>query len=129
MSATRSSLCGGRGPNPQRPIRACFGAKRRLSPSAPPAYRARFGEAPAFRAAIHAGPVVFGELGAAKKEIALIGDAMNTAARILEAARDSGASVLISAGYYERMKAPLHGVVAKALGPDCLCVANWSRCR
>ena len=42
---------------------------------------------------------MIGELGAQKKEIALIGDAMNTAARILEAARETGASVLISAPY------------------------------
>ena len=107
------------GANPEQPIRACLAARRRLKERAA-AYRARFGEAPDFRAAIHAGPVVIGELGAQKKEIALIGDAMNTAARILEAARETGASALISASYYERLARALPGVAVERLAPVAL---------
>jgi adenylate cyclase len=104
------------GTDPQQPIHACLAARRRLLGRAG-AYAAAFGETPDFRAAIHAGPVVIGELGAQKKEIALIGDAMNTAARILEVARETGAAVLISAPYYERMTRALVGVAAERLAP------------
>ena len=86
---------------PSGPIRACFAARKRLAAPRRRLSRRVSARRPAFRAAIHAGRVVIGELGAQKKEIALIGDAMNTAARILEAARETGASVLISAPYFE----------------------------
>jgi adenylate cyclase len=99
-----------------RPIRATFAARRRLAERAS-AYRAAFGETPDFRAAIHAGAVVIGELGAGKKEIALIGDAMNTAARILEAARETGASALISAPYFDRLGGTPAGFRALRLAP------------
>ena len=104
------------GTDPARPIRACFAARGRLAARAW-VYRDAFGETPAFRAAIHAGPVVIGELGARKKEIALIGDAMNTAARILEAARATGSQVLISAPFFERIGQKLQGVAARPLPP------------
>jgi adenylate cyclase len=70
-----------------------------------------------FRAAIHEGPVVLGELGAGRKEIALIGDAMNVAARLLEAARDTGAFAIISGPLYDRLAAPPPGLVGERLGP------------
>ena len=41
-------------------------------------YRSRFGMVPAFRAALHAGPVVVGEIGDSKLEIVLLGDTVNT---------------------------------------------------
>jgi adenylate cyclase len=107
------------GTDPLRPIRATFAAQKRLAARAA-VYRADFGETPAFRAAIHAGAVVIGELGDQKKEIALIGDAMNTAARILEAAREDGASALISAPYYDSMSAAPDGISARRLTPISL---------
>jgi adenylate cyclase len=104
------------GTDAQQPIRACFSCQQRFVARAAN-YRSAFGATPAFRAAIHAGPVVVGELGAQKKEIALIGDAMNTTARILEAARDAGAALLVSAPLFDRMRAPLVGVEARRLPP------------
>ncbi len=115
------------GTDPMQPIRATFAARRRLGGRGP-AYRAEFGETPAFRAAIHAGAVVIGELGAQKKEIALIGDAMNTAARILEAARETGASALISAPYFDRLGATPPGFSASGWRPSP-CAANPRLCR
>jgi adenylate cyclase len=107
------------GTDPMRPIRATFAARRRLGERAV-VYRAEFGEVPDFRAAIHAGAVVIGELGAGKKEIALIGDAMNTAARILEAAREKGAFALISAPYFDRLAGTPAGFQALRLAPIAL---------
>jgi adenylate cyclase len=104
------------GPNEARCVRACFAAFERLAARGA-GYEREFGERADFRAGLHCGPVVVGELGYLKKEIALIGDAMNTAARILEACRETGCAVLASATLLERLSALPPGVTARALGP------------
>jgi adenylate cyclase len=97
-------------------VRACFAALDRLAANGP-AYEREFGLRADFRAGLHCGPVVVGELGYLKKEIALIGDAMNTAARIQQACRDTGCRVLASAALLERIAALPAGVTRRALGP------------
>ena len=52
-----------------------------------------------------------------KKEIALNGDSMNTAARIQEACRATGCRVLASAVLIERIGAFPVGVTGGSLGP------------
>ena len=42
---------------------------------------------------------------------------MNTAARILEAARETGVDVLVSAALYDRLREPVAGVAARRLAP------------
>jgi adenylate cyclase len=59
-------------------------------------YVRRFGVAPALRAGFHAGPLIIGEMGDVKREIVMLGDTMNTAARIEAACRNSGHPVLVS---------------------------------
>ena len=81
-------------------MRACFAALERLAVRGAD-LRARIRLAADFRAPLHCGPVVVGELGYLKKEIALIGDTMTTAARILEACRETGYRVLASAALLE----------------------------
>lgn len=51
---------------------------------------------PDFRAALHCGEVVTGQIGDVRREIAFVGDTLNVAARLLEAARASGRDVLVS---------------------------------
>jgi len=104
------------GANEAHCVRACFGALDRLAAQGP-SYERDFGLRIDFRAALHCGPVVVGELGYLKKEIALIGDAMNTAARILEACRDTGCRVLASAALLERLATLPQGVAKRSLGP------------
>ena len=70
-----------------------------------------------FRAALHAGKVVVGELGSRKKEIALIGDPMNTAARMLDACREIDRSALASAALLDRLAGLPEGVARRPLGP------------
>ncbi|HTR14575.1 MAG TPA: adenylate/guanylate cyclase domain-containing protein [Roseiarcus sp.] len=96
-------------------IDACLEARERLRSRAE-GYRRDFGLVPDFRAALHVGPVMVGELGYLKKEIALIGDAMNTADRILAACRETGHPVLASSALIERAGAP-KGVLAEPLPP------------
>jgi adenylate cyclase len=103
------------GPNGAGCVRACFAALERLAARRAD-YEREFGSRADFRAGLHCGPLVVGELGYLKKEIALIGDAMNTAARILEACRETGCRVLASATLLERLTALPPGVAARALG-------------
>jgi adenylate cyclase len=77
-------------------VRACFDALEELDKRAS-GYTRDFGLRANFRAALHCGPVVIGELGTVKMEIAFLGDTMNTAARLQQACRDTGQRVLASA--------------------------------
>ncbi|MBX6367267.1 MAG: adenylate/guanylate cyclase domain-containing protein [Rhodospirillales bacterium] len=78
-------------------------------------FEAAFGIAPALRAAIHCGPVIAAEIGTVKREIAFVGDTMNTLARIEQAARERGRSVVLS-GDVLAAAAPPPGVEAERLG-------------
>ena len=78
-------------------------------------YEREFGAAAQVRASLHCGPVVVGEMGSVKKEIALLGDTLNTAARLVDVCRDSGESVIASADLLDRLVLP-PGVAARSLG-------------
>jgi adenylate cyclase len=101
-----------------RCLRACFGAIQRLAELGP-SYEREFGLSVDLRAALHCGPLVVGEMGTIKREIALIGDAMNTTARIVDACRDSGELVLASAALLQQLTIPA-GADARSLGPILL---------
>jgi adenylate cyclase len=59
-------------------------------------YLEAFGAVPTFRAALHHGEIVAGEIGEVRREIAYVGDTLNTAARLLDAAKEMGHDVLAS---------------------------------
>ena len=59
-------------------------------------YEARYGCVPRFRAGLHYGEVIVGEMGDYKREIAILGDVMNTAARIQSECRSLGVDFLAS---------------------------------
>jgi len=59
-------------------------------------YEARYGCVPHFRAGLHYGEVIVGEMGDYKREIAILGDVMNTAARIQSECRSLGVDFLAS---------------------------------
>lgn len=77
-------------------------------------YRERFGVLPDFRAALHCGEIVAGEIGDVRREIAYVGDTLNVAARLLDAAKTLGRDVLISADLLARATLP-PGIVAEPL--------------
>jgi len=103
------------GANPPACISAAFAALDRIAAQGA-AYEREFGVVPDFRAGLHCGPVAVGELGTLRREIALIGDTMNTAARILEACRDTDNRVLASAALLERLAALPSGITRRRLG-------------
>ena len=77
-------------------------------------YRSRFATLPEFRAALHCGEIVAGEIGDLRREIAYIGDTLNVAARLLDAAKTLGHDVLISADLLTRAPLPA-GITAEPL--------------
>jgi adenylate cyclase len=79
----------------------------------------RYGVAPDFRAGLHLGPLVAGEIGGFKREITYIGDAMNTAARIEQACRDTGHPLLVSKPLLERAALP-RDLAANSIGAQLL---------
>jgi adenylate cyclase len=95
-------------------VRACFAALARLVAHGAD-YEREFGTTAKVRASLHCGPVVVGEMGSLKKEIAMLGDTLNTAARLVDACRDSGESVIASVDLLDRLELP-PGVTARSLG-------------
>lgn len=77
-------------------------------------YDERFGVTPEFRAALHYGEIVAGEIGDVRREIAYVGDTLNVAARLLEAAKAVGRDILVSTDLLARSALP-PGVVAEPL--------------
>lgn len=69
-------------------------------------YRTRFGAVPQFRAAMHWGEIVAGEIGDVRREIAYVGDTLNVTARLLEATKTLGHDVLASTDLLERATVP-----------------------
>lgn len=78
-----------------------------------------FGAVPRMRIALHGGPVIAGEIGDLKREIALLGDTLNTASRIAGEARLHDALVLASAEAIEGVRLPPN-FVRHDLGPVAL---------
>jgi len=69
-------------------------------------YRDRFGIVPEFRAALHRGEIVAGEIGDVRREIAYVGDTLNVAARLLDACKSLGRDVLASGELLARVRLP-----------------------
>ncbi len=64
-------------------------------------YRTEFGIMPEFRVGIHVGEITVGEIGLLKKDIAMSGEAMNTAARIRSACSELNQKYIVSKDYFD----------------------------
>ncbi|MBE7436939.1 MAG: adenylate/guanylate cyclase domain-containing protein [Spirochaetales bacterium] len=69
-------------------------------------FQLHFGITPLYRAGMHLGRIITGELGDLKKEIAHVGDAMNTTARLAAHCRVAGEVLLLSRALLDRMSMP-----------------------
>ena len=76
-------------------------------------YEAEFGVAPAFRAGLHAGPVVVSECGDAKRQLAYFGDTMNVAARLCDYCKTISGRLVVSSDLLLSMKTPPDLVVGE----------------
>jgi adenylate cyclase len=86
-----------------RPI-GCFIAIETVLSSAASDFTRDFGVAPRIRGALHAGPVIVGEVGGRKRDIVFHGDVMNTTARLEQIARELDRRLVISAGAMSRLE-------------------------
>jgi len=66
-------------------------------------YLDKFGYIPHFRAGIHCGPVIVGEMGDYKREIAFLGDTVNTTARIQEACKEYKSDLIVSSEFLKKL--------------------------
>jgi adenylate cyclase len=80
-----------------------------------PQYRREFGTEACLRLALHAGPVVVGELGTLKREIAYSGDTLNTTARIEGVAKELDRDIVVSGDLLHLTGVP-EGLLAEPLG-------------
>jgi adenylate cyclase len=84
------------------------------------AYLQEYGAVPALRGALHIGPLMVGEIGDLNRQIVMIGDTMNTAARIEGACRQFGRDYVASAAVLARIVDLPDGVRTERLGPVAL---------
>jgi adenylate cyclase len=97
-----------------RCVRVVFAIADTLEASAA-AYDTDFGVVPSFWAGLHLGPVVTGEIGTIKHEIAFLGDTLNAAARIQEAGKELQRQFLASAAVVSALDMP-NDVASESLG-------------
>ena len=67
-------------------------------------YLSRYSLVPAFKAGIHCGKVVAGEVGIIKRDITYSGDVLNTTSRILTLCKKFNAEILTSADLIAELK-------------------------
>ena len=101
-----------------RPI-ACFFAIERALAQAAGDFEREFGTVPRLRAALHAGPVITGEVGGSRRAIVFHGDVMNTTSRIENATRELNRPFLVSADALDRIEGK-EQYVCMDLGPRTL---------
>ncbi len=66
-------------------------------------FKGRYGVLPEFKVGIHAGEVTVGEIGLIKKDIAMSGDTMNTAARIRNSSAELGNKYIASKEFLDNI--------------------------
>lgn len=101
-----------------RPM-ACFFAIERAIAVTAAEFERDFGVVPRLRAALHAGPVIAGEVGESRRAIVFHGDVMNTTSRIEQATRDLERQFLVSSDAIERLDG-VDGHALEDLGPQRL---------
>jgi adenylate cyclase len=97
-----------------RPL-ACFFAIEAALERAAGEFDRQFGAIPRLRAALHAGPVITGEVGGSRRAIVYHGDVMNTTSRIEQATRDLERKFLVSGDALARL-ADVEGFALDDLG-------------
>ncbi len=79
-------------------------------------YQETYGVVPEFKAGLHYGYVMAGEVGVVKRDIAFSGDVLNTAARIQGKCNDLGVNILFSKFLLDKLALPPHTFEPKRIG-------------
>jgi adenylate cyclase len=77
-------------------------------------YIKKFGLVPTFKAGLHSGEVVVGEIGIIKRDITYSGDVLNTTARIQGMCHELESDFLVSNDFLKSISLPAHFVAAAA---------------
>lgn len=99
--------------NTQKSLKALIQARRNLSRQQKEFQRG-YGVVPEFRVGVHIGVVTVGEIGVIKKDLAMSGDTMNTAARIRTCSNEMDQKYVASKDFVDR--ANLSGSQVEDLG-------------
>lgn len=75
---------------------ACFSEFERTIASKQSVYESSYNNVPNFKAAVHCGKVIVGEMGKIKKSIKFSGDVLNTTARVEKVCGDLGAKIAVT---------------------------------
>jgi adenylate cyclase len=86
--------------NMRRCIKALIDARKNLRRNSTH-FKRRYGVIPEYRIGVHVGDVTIGEIGVIKKDLAMSGDAMNTAARIKAASTELNHDFLLSKDFVD----------------------------
>ena len=101
-----------------RPL-ACYFAIEKAIADAASDFTREFGAVPRVRGALHAGPVITGEVGGSRRAIVFHGDVMNTTSRIENATRELKRPFLASEDALHRLEGK-QGYAFEDLGPQQL---------
>jgi adenylate cyclase len=96
------------------PLRCFFMMKARIEQNSE-RYKKKYGVVPRFKAGVHGGTVVTGELGFVKKEITYLGDVINTTSRIEAACNEFDKLFIVSDDILNKL-APGNEYVIQELG-------------
>ncbi len=107
---------GGSGTSPTNCIQCFLNIQEILSKNTAKYQELYDQEIPEFKAGLHSGYVMVGEIGIVKREIAYSGDVLNTAARIQAKCNELGVDLLLSRTLLDKIKSIPHDLSTKALG-------------
>ena len=84
----------------------CFLAIQKALKQKSDYFQKKYGQIPEFKAGLHYGFVMAGEIGVVKRDIAFSGDVLNTTARIQSKCNDLGVNVLLSKHLLDKLPLP-----------------------
>lgn len=94
----------------------CFFEIQRILMQKSPEYKQKFGITPEFKAGLHYGYVMAGEVGVVKRDIEFSGDVLNTASRIQSQCNQFGVDLLFSEALLEKLSNFREYFTAKPVG-------------
>ncbi len=94
----------------------CFFEVQKALESKTEYFQEQYGEIPKFKAGIHYGFVMTGEIGIVKREIAFSGDVLNTTARIQQKCNEFGVDLLFSKKIFDKIAATISDFKPREMG-------------
>lgn len=94
----------------------CFYEIQRILRQRAPYYEAKYHVIPEFKAGLHYGYVMTGEIGVIKRDIAFSGDVLNTTARIQSKCNELGVNILLSKNLLDQLALPPNSFLPKKIG-------------